>query len=103
MTKMNDLEKVKSLVALLEKNDNRITPEQLLAECGTPRRQRRALFIARKGGMVLEPVRDGGRKVVAYVRVGNTTFADVQAALASTRKRKPKVAPVEQTEEAATS
>jgi len=87
---MNDLEKVAQLVAILEENDNKITPEQLLSVTGTPRRARRALFVARKGGMVLEPVRDGGRKVVAYVRQGSTTIDDVTAALAAKRKRKPK-------------
>ena len=88
--KMNALEKVRQLVQLLEANENRITNAQLLNATGTPRRARRALFVARKGGMILEPVRNRARTVTEYIRTNAVDYNDVEKALLSKRKRQPK-------------
>lgn len=70
MSKMNDREKLKVLNDLLDKGKGRVTVADLLAATGNTRRCRRALFVARKSGVVLEAARDKGSKAVkAYFRM----------------------------------
>ena len=59
--------KAQFVIDLLKSNANRFTPEQLEKATGSPRRARRALFLARKAGVSLEAIRDSGRAVTAYV------------------------------------
>jgi hypothetical protein len=59
--------KAQFVIDLLKSNANRFTPEQLETATGSPRRARRALFLARKEGVKLEAIRDSGRAVTAYV------------------------------------
>lgn len=77
---------------LLKTNKNRFTPVQLETATGTARRARRALFLARKSGLALEAVRDGGKAIVAYVFSGgalpafSAPVAKAKAAKASPKK-----------------
>lgn len=64
--------KAQFVIDLLKSNSNRFTPEQLEKATGSPRRARRALFLARKEGVILEAIRDGGRAVTAYVFSGGS-------------------------------
>jgi hypothetical protein len=65
---MNDLEKVNVLFDLLLANGGRVDVADLKAKTGTDRRARRAIFVARKYGANLEPVRvQGSRQVLSYV------------------------------------
>lgn len=95
---MNDLQKVEALVAVLQANGNKASAEQILTATGTPRRARRAVFMARKAGFKLEAVREpvagvSARAVTGYVFVN--TDLDVAAALEKIApKRKPKAAAV---------
>lgn len=78
---------------LLKTNKNRFTPAQLEAATGSARRARRALFLARKTGLALEALRDGGKTIVAYAFSGSalpTLSAPVAKAKAS--KASPKKA-----------
>jgi hypothetical protein len=59
--------KAQFVIDLLKSNANRFTPAQLEKVAGSPRRARRALFLARKEGVKLEAIRDNGRTVTAYV------------------------------------
>lgn len=59
--------KAQFVIDLLKSNANRFTPAQLEQATGSPRRARRALFLARKAGVSLEAIRDSGRAVTAYV------------------------------------
>lgn len=72
---MNDQQKVKALTDLLAANGNKVTVTELLSATGSERRARRAVFMARKAGLKLEAVRDGGRGVVAYVLIVPATNA----------------------------
>ena len=91
MSKMNDLEKVKGLCGLLDAGQGTVEVSDLVKLCGTERRARRSVFVARKGGMKLEPVRTGGRGVTQYIRLNpEIGFEEVKAALLATRKRHPK-------------
>jgi hypothetical protein len=65
--------KVQYVIAALQAGKNKFTVSQLTdiirADAGDKaleRRTRRALFVARKAGIILEPVRDGGKAVSAY-------------------------------------
>jgi len=77
---------------LLKTNKNRFTPAQLETATGSARRARRALFLARKTGLALEAVRDGGKAIAAYVFSGGAlpTFSapvdKAKAAKASPKK-----------------
>jgi hypothetical protein len=70
--------KAQFVIDLLKSNANRFTPAQLEKATGSPRRARRALFLARKAGVNLEAVRDAGRTVTAYVCT-DTTLPNVPA------------------------
>lgn len=63
--------KAQFVIDLLKTNANRFTPAQLEQATGSPRRARRALFLARKAGVTLEAIRDSGRAVTAYVLNGS--------------------------------
>ena len=67
MGKFNDRDKINALVALLKTGGNSVTVAELTSVLVTPRRARRAIFIARKDGMKLEAVRDTGKAVTGYV------------------------------------
>lgn len=103
MSKMNDLEKVTILVDLLVASGNQtVQVAELETKTGSARRARRAVFVARKGGMILEPVRNGGRDVTAYVRTNpEIGVIEIEAALAAKRKPRkiPSVAPQPTTQE----
>ena len=77
---------------LLKTNKNRFTPAQLETATGSARRARRALFLARKTGLALEAVRDGGKAIAAYVFSGgalptlSAPVAKAKAAKASPKK-----------------
>jgi hypothetical protein len=65
--------KVQFVLDLLAAHGNKFTVDQLSAyirsqagDKALERRTRRALFVTRKAGIILEPVRDGGKSVVAY-------------------------------------
>jgi hypothetical protein len=89
--------KAQYVIDLLKSNSNRFTPAQLESATGSPRRARRALFLARKAGLALEAIRDSGRAVTAYVANGAipTVAAAVPARKASKSAavRKPKAEP----------
>jgi len=70
--------KVQYVLTALKAGKNKFTVSQLTdvirADAGDKaleRRTRRALFVARKAGIMLEPVRDGGKAVVAYQLQGS--------------------------------
>ena len=84
--------KAQYVIDLLKSNSNRFTPAQLEKATGSPRRARRALFLARKEGVTLEAIRDGGRAVTAYVFNGSgslptVTAKPVKAAKAASAKK----------------
>jgi hypothetical protein len=89
--------KAQYVIDLLKSNSNRFTPAQLESATGSPRRARRALFLARKAGLALEAIRDSGRAVTAYVANGAipTVAAAVPARKASKSAavRQPKAEP----------
>jgi hypothetical protein len=61
-------EKMSMLAELLKKGNNRFTVEELVEAAGSERVARSAIWLSRHdSGMQLEAVRDGGRKVIAYV------------------------------------
>jgi hypothetical protein len=83
--------KVQYVIAALQAGKNKFTVSQLTdiirADAGDKaleRRTRRALFVARKAGIVLEPVRDGGKAVTAYQLQG--ALPEVAVTAAPTRK-----------------
>lgn len=85
--KMTDKQKLEMLKALLKAGNGSVSAADLLAKTGTARRARRALFVARKDGMILEAVRTNGRAVTSYVQVVATaapTATKVAAVPAST-------------------
>lgn len=88
--------KAQYVIDLLKSNSNRFTPAQLESVTGSPRRARRALFLARKAGVALEAIRDSGRAVTAYVANGAiptvAAAAPARKASKSAAVRKPKAA-----------
>ena len=90
--------KVQFVLDLLAAHGNKFTVDQLSAyirsQVGNKaleRRTRRALFVTRKAGIILEPVRDGGKSVVAYQLQGAIP-AVAATAKASKGSAKAKVA-----------
>lgn len=63
---MKRKEKLSIVQELLDAGNGNFTAAELLAKAGTARRARSALFLSRKDGIVLEPLRDGTRAVVSY-------------------------------------
>jgi hypothetical protein len=83
--------KVQYVLTALKNGKNKFTVSQLTdvirADAGDKaleRRTRRALFVARKAGIILEPLRDGGKAVTAYQLSG----AIPESALTATTTRK---------------
>lgn len=63
-------EKMSMLTDLLKKGNNRFTVDELVAAAGSERVARSSIWLSRHdAGMKLEAVRDGGRKVIAYVNL----------------------------------
>ena len=63
-------EKMSMLVDLLKKGNNRFTVDELVAIAGSERVARSSIWLSRHdAGIKLEAVRDGGRKVIAYVNL----------------------------------
>lgn len=90
--------KVQFVLDLLAAHGNKFTVDQLSAyirsqvgDKALERRTRRALFVTRKAGIILEPVRDGGKAVVAYQLQGAIP-AIAATAKASKGSAKAKVA-----------
>lgn len=90
--------KVQFVLDLLAAHGNKFTVDQLSAyirsqvgDKALERRTRRALFVTRKAGIILEPVRDGGKSVVAYQLQGAIP-AIAATAKASKGSAKAKVA-----------
>ena len=73
---------------LLKTNKNRFTPAQLETATGSARRARRALFLARKTGLALEAVRDGGKAIAAYVFSGASGAIALSAPVAKAKAAK---------------
>jgi len=85
--------KAQFVIDLLKTNANRFTPVQLETATGSPRRARRALFLARKAGVTLEAIRDSGRAVTAYVLSGSVPAIAVPApARKAAKAASPKIA-----------
>ena len=90
--------KVQFVLDLLAAHGNKFTVDQLssyirsqVGDKALERRTRRALFVTRKAGIILEPVRDGGKSVVAYQLQGAIP-AVAATAKASKGSAKAKVA-----------
>ncbi len=66
MGKFNDREKINILKTLFEAS-NPVKVSDILDQLETPRRVRRALFVARQDGMHLEAIRDTGKTVTEYL------------------------------------
>ncbi|MEI8135673.1 MAG: hypothetical protein WCH46_11490 [bacterium] len=63
-------EKMSMLSDLLKKGNNRFTVDELVAAAGSERVARSSIWLSRHdAGMKLEAVRDGGRKVIAYINL----------------------------------
>jgi hypothetical protein len=85
--------KAQFVIDLLKTNANRFTPVQLETATGSPRRARRALFLARKAGVTLEAIRDSGRAVTAYVLSGSVpAIAAPAPARKAAKAASPKIA-----------
>jgi len=82
--------KAQYVIDLLKNNKNRFTAKQLESATGTPRRARRALFLARKAGVVLEAIRDGGKAVIAYQLQGAISSSALAAATAAPARKASK-------------
>jgi hypothetical protein len=86
--------KIQYVLDALKNGNNKFTVAHLTdvirADAGDKaleRRTRRALFVARKAGIILEPLRDGGKAVVAYQLMGGVpTSAWNEAHAVATRK-----------------
>ncbi len=66
-------EKTNILTELLKNGNNRITVKDLINAAGSERAARSVLWIARHdSGIKLQAVREGGRKVVAYIHLNQT-------------------------------
>jgi hypothetical protein len=90
--------KVQFVLDLLAAHGNKFTVDQLSAyirsqvgDKALERRTRRALFVTRKAGIILESIRDGGKAVVAYQLQGAIP-AVAATAKASKGSAKAKVA-----------
>lgn len=90
--------KVQFVLDLLAAHGNKFTVDQLSAHIRSQvgdkaleRRTRRALFVTRKAGIILESIRDGGKAVVAYQLQGAIP-AVAATAKASKGSAKAKVA-----------
>ena len=88
--------KVQYVLTALQAGKNKFTVAQLTdvirADAGDKalaRRTRRALFVARKAGIILEPLRDGGKAVVAYQLSGSVPAT---ATVATTTRKAAKAA-----------
>ena len=58
------------LTDLLKKGNNRFTVDELVKAAGSERVARSSIWLSRHdAGIKLEAVRDGGRKVIAYVNL----------------------------------
>jgi hypothetical protein len=63
-------EKMSMLTDLLKKGNNRFTVDELVKAAGSERVARSSIWLSRHdAGIKLEAVRDGGRKVIAYVNL----------------------------------
>ena len=63
-------EKMSMLADLLKKGNNRFTVDELVKAAGSERVARSSIWLSRHdAGMKLEAVRDGGRKVIAYINL----------------------------------
>jgi len=80
--------KAQFVIDLLKSNSTRFTPAQLEQATGSPRRARRALFLARKEGVTLEAIRDSGRTVTAYVFNGSGSLPSVASKPAKAKAAK---------------
>ena len=92
--------KVQFVLDLLAAHGNKFTVDQLSAyirsqvgDKALERRTRRALFVTRKAGIILEPVRDGGKAVVAYQLQGAipAVAATAKASKGSAKAKAPKL------------
>lgn len=79
--------KVQYVISALKAGKNKFTVAQLTdiirsdaGDAALARRTRRALFVARKAGIVLEPIRDGGKAVSAYQLAGSIPEGALTAA-----------------------
>jgi len=86
--------KVQYVISALKAGKNKFTVSQLTdiiradaGDAALARRTRRALFVARKAGIVLEPIRDGGKAVTAYQLQGSLPDVAVAAPRKASRAR----------------
>jgi hypothetical protein len=86
--------KVQYVISALKAGKNKFTVSQLTdiiradaGDASLARRTRRALFVARKAGIVLEPIRDGGKAVTAYQLQGSIPDVAVAAPRKASRAR----------------
>ena len=86
--------KVQYVIDALKAGKNKFTVSQLTdiiradaGDAALARRTRRALFVARKAGIVLEPLRDGGKAVTAYQLQGAIPDVAVAAPRKASRAR----------------
>jgi hypothetical protein len=92
--------KVQFVLDLLAAHGNKFTVDQLSAyirsqvgDKALERRTRRALFVTRKAGIILESIRDGGKAVVAYQLQGAipAVAATATASKGSAKAKAPKL------------
>jgi hypothetical protein len=92
--------KVQFVLDLLAAHGNKFTVDQLSAyirsqvgDKALERRTRRALFVTRKAGIILESIRDGGKAVVAYQLQGAipAVAAVAKASKGSAKAKAPKL------------
>jgi hypothetical protein len=86
--------KVQYVIDALKAGKNKFTVSQLTdiiradaGDAALARRTRRALFVARKAGIVLEPIRDGGKAVTAYQLQGSIPEVAVAAPRKASKAR----------------
>jgi len=91
--------KVQYVLDALKSGKNKFTVQQLTdiiradaGDAALARRTRRALFVARKAGIVLEPIRDGGKAVTAYQLQGAIPAVATTAAPRKASKAKSSAA-----------
>jgi len=92
--------KVQFVLDLLAAHGNKFTVDQLstyirsqVGDKALERRTRRALFVTRKAGIILESIRDGGKAVVAYQLQGAipAVAATAKASKGSAKAKAPKL------------